>query len=212
MHIGIIHTGDSFGTDFPSLLRTLDTTISVSSFHHTDKTLLHRLSCLQDSLDGLIITGSVYRIKNITDDFLPRNLMDLGVPILGICYGFQWMTWNKRGEVHTFSDGTLHEYNKKLDVFAPFTLPTKVYTFSHHDYIYRLPSSWKPIIKNGDQIWMAYEPSTGHIGIQFHPERHKASAEAFFKAWFVWIKKQKRKIYVYAGKPTRFRPRPRPAP
>lgn len=192
MHIGIIHTGDSFKTDFPSLLQKLDSTINVSTFHHTDKKLLRNIECFRNSLDGLIITGSVYRIARVKEDFLPRKLMDLGIPILGICYGFQWMTWNKQGEIHTFSDGTLHEYNKLLEVTAPFSLPTKKYTFSHHDYIYRLPPSWKSVIQYGEQIWMAYEPTTGHIGIQFHPERHKASAEAFFKAWFVWIKKQKR--------------------
>lgn len=194
MHIGIIHTGDSFKTDFPSLLQRLHPTISVSMFHHTDKKLLDDILCLRKSLDGLIITGSVYRIAKVQDDFLPRKLMDLGIPILGICYGFQWMTWNKGGELRTFLDGALHEYEKVFEISAPFTLPAKKYTFSHHDYIYRLPSSWKAVIQHDEQIWMAYDPSTGHIGIQFHPERHKASTEAFFKAWFVWIKKQKRRV------------------
>lgn len=193
MHIGILQAGDYFRTDFTQVLRTLDPTISVSIFHHSDKTLFKRLSCLRETLDGLIITGSAYRIAKVKDDFLPRKLMDLGIPVLGICYGFQWMVWNKHGELRTFQDGELHEYQKVLQVSAPFLLPNKKYVFSHHDYIYRLPTGWKPVISFREQIWMAYDPVSGHIGVQFHPERHHASAKAFFSAWFVWIKKQKQR-------------------
>jgi len=184
--ICVLHMKRKRDTSFEELFSTLDSSIHVVVYTPREKNLLEKILQLQP--DGILITGSERRIHRIQQNLLPERLLDLGIPVLGICYGFQWMTWRKGGINHTFEDKKLHEYEKYLEISAPFHISRRKYVFTHHDFIYELPASWKKVIDHEDQIWMAYESSTGHIGIQFHPEKLPASAHAFFPSWFSWLK------------------------
>jgi GMP synthase (glutamine-hydrolysing) len=179
--------GNYFTTNFRELLSMIDSRVSVTLLDHREKHLLETVKKLQ--ADGILFTGSSRRISRVTEYILPTDIMELGIPILGICYGFQWMVWKQHGKNGTFQDKKLHEYHRVLEITGPFSLSKRKYAFSHHDYINELPNSWTKSISWEDQIWMAYEKETGHIGIQFHPELHFASTKAFFTAWFQWLKK-----------------------
>lgn len=145
---------------------------------------------IKNKINGIIISGSEYRIhnKNIAD--INKKIFKLNIPILGICYGYQWLMKNigDINHINTHNDKKRHEYNKKLIINKPFKIKKIKYFFNHHDYIQKIPINWKPIIRNKNQIWMAYDNINKHIGIQFHPEVYKKSSRVFFTKWINYIK------------------------
>jgi GMP synthase (glutamine-hydrolysing) len=136
---------------------------------------------------GIILSGSNYRILHKNVATISRKIFDFGIPILGICYGFQWMMKNLDQEIGTFPKDELKEYDKFLTIDKPFAVPKKLYKFSHHDYVKTIPSNWKIETKVDDMIYFTYEPNTKNIGIQFHPEKHKESGKAFYTKWIEYI-------------------------
>lgn len=161
------------------------------------------------SIDAIIISGSRYRIRDTatvpTTPTLPRKILRLGIPVLGICYGFQWIATalcppaprKARRCVETFADGRLHEYARTLAIqepAAPFhvsvgNVATKLkYHFTHHDYISQVPPNWTVDIRHNDEIWMAHHDKI--MGIQFHPEYYKES-RVFYAAWLRFVATKK---------------------
>lgn len=171
--------------NFQKIFEKIDTNIVLTILRHDTYSLLRKISKLQP--DGIIITGSKSRILHKTAIRLPSGLFELNIPILGICYGYQWITKELQGKIATFEDQKLHTYRKVLEIKDPFYILSKLYEFTHHDYIDKPPPMWKSVIQNGKQHWMAYDHKHKIMGIQFHPEKHIASGVAFFTKWLHWI-------------------------
>ena len=171
--------------NFQKIFEKIDRNILVTILRHDTRNLLKSLLKLQPT--GIIITGSKFRILHKNAIRLPSTLLELKIPILGICYGYQWITKELKGEIATFEDQKLHTYRRRLEIKEPFSVSTKLYEFTHHDYIYTPPYMWKSVIQYGDQHWMVYDRQHKQMGIQFHPEKHMASGIAFFTEWLHWI-------------------------
>lgn len=131
---------------------------------------------------AIILTGSAARVTDPSAPKVPEFIFRLNKPILAICYGFEYIA---KPYIGTFEDNKLHYYNKMLEIKTPFRVPKKLYRFSHHDYVYKLPKKWTIDIIHNDQIWMAHYKNI--IGIQFHPEYHESSAKSFYKEWIQFI-------------------------
>ena len=178
MHLSVIGMDTVRPSELEEALRVI--TPNLSYFRYDTPNLVKKL--LQTRPDGIVISGSDFRINHRDSPSLPSKIIDLGIPILGICYGFQWMIKKTGGQINSHTDGTLHEYGKVLDVFDSRNL----YMFKHHDYVGRMSEEWVPMIYSPDgekQIWMAKNESKKLMGIQFHPEKRKPSTLAFFKTW-----------------------------
>ena len=142
-------------------------------------------------IDGIILTGSEYRI--LEDDkkiaTLPDYIFKSNIPILGICYGFQYLIKYFGGNTHlnSFKTPIIQKYYKNLKINKPFKIPMQKYFFNHHDYIVKLPSKWKVSLKYKKIIYMAYYKKI--IGIQFHPEESYKVGKIFYNIWINYIKK-----------------------
>ena len=44
-------------------------------------------------IDGIILTGSDFRIKETNKGIIPNEVFTCNIPILGICYGFQYLVY-----------------------------------------------------------------------------------------------------------------------
>ena len=187
LSICVIDTGDYFSTDFPKVLKETNGDVNVVVYNMNDQALLEKVK--NGNYDGIILTGSTKCVLEETTDQLPVELLDIGVPILGISYGFQWMVVARGGSVSTCEDKLLHEYDKYIGIAKPFLISVRKYKFSHHDFIQQLPTGWENLLQQEDQCWIALENSTRHIGVQFQPELVQSSARDFFGNWFQWIKK-----------------------
>jgi len=144
----------------------------------------------KSKINGIILTGSSYRIlnKNEKNATLPKEILELNIPVLGLCYGYQWIikTLCGRNCIDTFKNNNVNYKKHSLKINEPFKMPKSYYYFNHHDYIKKVPKNWKILIRNKKQIWMSYNKEKKIMGLQFHPEATKIGKH-FYKKWLKYI-------------------------
>ncbi len=131
----------------------------------------------KESPIGIIFTGgpaSVYEEKSPKVD---PQIFELGIPILGICYGSQLIAHTLGGKVAPAQSTTAREYGKtetSFDTSCPifFDIPDRSITWmSHGDYMELLPKGFK-LVASSDacpSVGIADEEHSFY-GVQFHPE------------------------------------------
>ena len=131
---------------------------------------------------GIILSGSHASTYEDHELRAPQAVWDLGVPVLGICYGMQTMAVQLGGEVSWsdtrefgYAEVRAHGHTKLLDGIADFTTPEghgmlKVW-MSHGDKVTRLPDGFKLLASTPSCpiAGMANEDK-GYYAVQFHPE------------------------------------------
>ncbi|MGA2668678.1 MAG: glutamine-hydrolyzing GMP synthase [Ignavibacteria bacterium] len=127
-------------------------------------------------LKGIILSGgpsSVY-LKNAPA--LSKQILELHIPILGICYGLHLLSSHFKGKV---SVGKVREYGKtrihsmhNSILFDKINKDVTVW-MSHSDYIDELPSDFLVTSRSENGLISSFEnPSDKIYGVQFHPEVH----------------------------------------
>jgi GMP synthase (glutamine-hydrolysing) len=154
--------------------------VQICTLNYKDSSIIKKIkSCAPLAI---ILSGSNYRILDVGSPTLPSEVLRLNIPILGICYGFQWLIKQTKGGICTHDDKELHQYGKLLTIYGK----RNIYRFKHHDFICDLDEKkWRGQIYDdtGVQIWMATHKTLPLTGIQFHPEKKDASAKTFFSNW-----------------------------
>ncbi len=123
---------------------------------------------------GIILSGgpaSVYA----SDSYHPDStIFDLGLPILGICYGMQLIAQHFGGSV---IPATSHEYGKaKLDIIVENeifkdTQNGQIVWMSHGDRVESIPSGFEKIAISENSPYAAIADTNRNIyAFQFHPE------------------------------------------
>lgn len=126
-----------------------------------------------NSIKGVILSGSPFSV-NDPNAFKPdlSNILDK-FPILGICYGAQYLSTILGGTVERISSG---EYGRASLIAQENPLfdnipTTSVVWMSHGDTITQLPPQVSIIAKTQDIPIAAYNDTKRNIfGVQFHPE------------------------------------------
>ncbi|MCH5351111.1 MAG: glutamine-hydrolyzing GMP synthase [Clostridiales bacterium] len=126
---------------------------------------------------GIIFTGGP---KSVYLDDSPRmsgDIFTLGVPILGICYGAQFLVYGLGGEIGAAGEDSAAEFGRtdcSFDTGSPLFNGLKessVVWMSHNDYIKKLPDGFKTIAHSAKCPYAAIENSEKKFyGTQFHPE------------------------------------------
>jgi len=126
----------------------------------------------RDQLLGVILSGgpdSVYDSKHHVKDIL-----ELNIPVLGICYGMHILVKSLGGRV---SKSDIREYGKAgVDIDATSVLfkgvkkPQINVWMSHGDSVTDVPAGMKVIAHNDSTPVVAFELVTRIFGLQFHPE------------------------------------------
>lgn len=126
---------------------------------------------------GIIFTGGPQSVYGEKAPVLPREIFELGIPILGICYGCHLMAYVLGGEVSTCVNSeygkTETEYDKSGLLFGSINnLPDKAISWmSHTDYISKIPEGFKVTAKTASCPVAAMENREKNLyAVQFHPE------------------------------------------
>lgn len=128
----------------------------------------------QAGYKGIIFTGGP---NSVYDDNAPRcssEILDLGIPILGICYGAQLIAYMAGGEIDSAKAHS--EYGKTAVYFDESILfdeteKRSVCWMSHSDYIKLKPDGFKIIAYSDNCPCAALCDEKRKIyGVQFHPE------------------------------------------
>lgn len=127
----------------------------------------------ENGYKGIIFTGGPNSVYDMTSPHYTKDILDLGVPVLGICYGCQLISWMAGGRVET---APVSEYGKieftaeKSLLFVDVPEKSTVW-MSHTDYISETPQGFKVIGKTDNCPCAAMENAEKKIyAVQFHPE------------------------------------------
>src|SRR6478672_750777 len=123
---------------------------------------------------GLILSGGPASVYAPDAPRLDPALLELGIPVLGICYGMQLLTRDLGGEVQGAEVG---EFGRsQLTVKEPGRLlaglPTEQTCWmSHRDTVFAPPPGFTALASSNESPVAALESvERGIYGIQFHPE------------------------------------------
>ena len=123
---------------------------------------------------GIIFTGGPNSVYLEESPRISKEIFELGLPVLGICYGIQLMAHLLGGGVTTAVTSeygkTKTFYNSSCALFDG--LPAEgISWMSHTDYIDRLPEGFVSAAHTADCPVAAMEnPARKFYGMQFHPE------------------------------------------
>ena len=126
---------------------------------------------------GVILGGGPASVTHEDTPRAPKRLFDMGLPILGICYGQQTMVAQMGGSV-TSSDH--QEFGRAfVDIKEPCALFDGVWNvgdreqvwMSHGDHVDRLPEGFKVVATSeGAPFAVVANDEKRFYGVQFHPE------------------------------------------
>lgn len=122
---------------------------------------------------GIIFTGGPNSVYEEDSPKYNNEIYNLGVPILGICYGSQLMAYSLGGKVE---QAPTREYGKmpiKLEKSLLFDgiEDETVCWMSHTDYISKLPEGFRITASSDTCPCAAYENTEKKLyAVQFHPE------------------------------------------
>ena len=123
---------------------------------------------------GIIFTGGPASVYDENSPRISKEIFSLGIPILGICYGMQLMTYLLGGKVEKANKReygvTSVNINNRNGIFKGFKSNNN-FLMSHTDYVSVLPKGFKNIASSDNCInaGIAYTKNKLY-GIQFHPE------------------------------------------
>ena len=123
---------------------------------------------------GIILTGGPNSVYDMASPHGDPELFELGIPVLGICYGAQLMAWTLGGKVAT---APVSEYGKtevtvsdKEGLLKNVSDKTIAW-MSHTDYIEAMPEGFKATAHTPVCPVAAMENSSKKLyAFQFHPE------------------------------------------
>ncbi len=123
---------------------------------------------------GIILSGGPASVYAPGAPRLEHGLLELGVPVLGICYGMQLLVHSLGGRVEQAEVGQFGRAD--LTVLAPGRLLAdlpreQTCWMSHRDTVFEPPPGFTALASSGVSPVAAVEDSQrGVYGIQFHPE------------------------------------------
>ena len=126
------------------------------------------------NVKGLILSGGPWSVYEKDAPKFDSNILKIGIPILGLCYGHQLIAYFSNGKVEP---GSKREYgiahvivDKPVGVLKGLGRKEKVW-MSHGDTVYELPEDYEIMAFTESCPIAAYRHKTKPIyGLQWHPE------------------------------------------
>ena len=126
---------------------------------------------------GIILSGGP---KSVYEDGAPavaEELFELGVPVLGICYGMQLMSRHFEGQVvpagkREFGHAELHACGQPGPLFDGFFVEgNSPVWMSHGDHVAKVPQGFDVVAATANAPVCAIQDTSRNLyGVQFHPE------------------------------------------
>jgi GMP synthase (glutamine-hydrolysing) len=125
---------------------------------------------------GIVLSGSPCSVYDPAAPICDPGVLTLGVPVLGICYGLQWISHTLGGRVER---AERREYGPaEVDLrdgsalFAGLPRRLKIW-MSHGDHVRALPPGFQITGVSANGLSAAEDPARRIFAVQFHPEvRH----------------------------------------
>jgi GMP synthase (glutamine-hydrolysing) len=135
----------------------------------------NKLPELDETVKGVILSGSPSSVRDENAPVPDLSNIKGKVPLLGVCYGAQFMAHHYGGLVEAtgsreYGRANLRFIDRENDLFREIEQDSQVW-MSHGDTIMKLPADFKIIASTSDVEAGAYKIENEQTyGIQFHPE------------------------------------------
>jgi GMP synthase (glutamine-hydrolysing) len=130
---------------------------------------------ISSDVKGIIFSGSPYSVRQEDAPQIDLTKFHLKFPVLGVCYGAQYMAQQLGGEVQASSTREYGRANLNFvasgnKLFKNINLDSQVW-MSHGDTITKIPENFELIASTDSVKVAAYQiKDTETYAIQFHPE------------------------------------------
>jgi GMP synthase (glutamine-hydrolysing) len=131
---------------------------------------------VQMSPQALILSGGPSSVYDPGSPVCDERVLKMNLPVLGICYGLQWMSHKLGGKVEP---ATRREYGfAQLDAAGPGEIlrgiptPLRVWN-SHGDHVTAVPPGFEITGRTENAVSVIENPQLKQYAVEFHPEvRH----------------------------------------
>ncbi|HEX2712571.1 MAG TPA: glutamine-hydrolyzing GMP synthase [Candidatus Acidoferrales bacterium] len=125
---------------------------------------------------GVVLSGGPSSVYDSAAPVCDPKVLGLGVPVLGICYGMQWIAHMLGGQVKRAEQ---REYGRALldipngsELFRGFPRQLKIWN-SHGDHVLGVPAGFRVTATTENSVAAVEDPGRRIYAVQFHPEvRH----------------------------------------
>lgn len=134
-----------------------------------------KIPALDESVKGVILSGSPFSVRDANSPKPEINAIQKKLPVLGICYGAQFIAQQHGGDVlpsisREYGRANLAYINNQSELFKNVQNNTQVW-MSHGDTISIIPKDFEIIASTNDVKIAAFRiANEDTYGIQFHPE------------------------------------------
>src|SRR5246127_3318399 len=128
---------------------------------------------------GIVLSGGPSSVYDAQAPKCDPSVLSLGIPVLGICYGMQWLTYHLGGKVEPaerreYGSAVLNIENTshKSELFAEFPHSLRIWN-SHGDHVVGLPPGFRTVGRTQNAVAAVEDPQRKIYAVEFHPEvRH----------------------------------------
>jgi len=141
---------------------------------------------------AIVLSGGPSSVYAENAPSFDAEIFELGIPIFGICYGFQKMAAALGGVVSQTGKSEFGRTDlvakNSTKIFASIPEKQKVW-MSHGDAVSQAPAGFTVCASTADTPIAAFENESGKLaGVQFHPEvLHSEHGQAILKNWLLNI-------------------------
>tara|TARA_B100000700_G_scaffold85448_1_gene96071 strand:+ start:343 stop:1902 length:1560 start_codon:yes stop_codon:yes gene_type:complete len=127
-------------------------------------------------IKGIILSGGPLTITKRKSENLNNDILNLNLPILGICYGHQILAKKFNGKIkkskkREFGHAIVKSYSKSSITKNFFNKNKSLVWMSHQDIVYKLPHGFKKVaFTNNSKYAIITNEKKKYYGVQFHPE------------------------------------------
>ena len=164
-----------FGSQFTQLIARRIRELGVFSEIVSHKKI--KLEDINQTIEGIILSGGPLNVYQINKYSFDKKIINLNIPILGICFGHQILSKLNGGRVkqskhREFGLANIYKKNESLLIKNFFNKQkSKKVWMSHADQVSRLPKNFKVIASSTNSKFAIVENKLKKFyGIQFHPE------------------------------------------
>jgi GMP synthase (glutamine-hydrolysing) len=122
---------------------------------------------------GIILSGGPSSVYDADAPVCDPKVLSLGIPVLGICYGMQWLSYTLGGKVERadrreYGPASL-EVENDATLFSGISGRMKIWS-SHGDSVVGLPEGFRVAGRTDNAIAAVENVDRKLYGVQFHPE------------------------------------------
>ncbi len=143
------------------------------------------------SPQALILSGGPASVYDPASPVADERIFKLNLPVLGICYGLQWMSYKLGGKVEPARRReygfAMLEINPPTDLLRGLPSPLRVWN-SHGDHVTEVPPGFRITGRTENAISVIENPATKMFAVEFHPEvRHTNRGDEILRNFVVEI-------------------------